>query len=741
MASIPVIAGPPKAEVRINPRLSAIPEASASRKERSRSNSLESVSDEDLDRFHSDEEDDEPARVEKEAPMAQPMMATRCVKAEAPKCKSGAGGFFGAIASIFSGSKKGGAEGEEEKGRPKEKRQKDRVKCAMGRRGMAAPQNNAVHMAMPLSQATGSVGKRYEQEVDTNVLSLNMSVLKDKAQIATGDPVICGKCKAMFNIHSKLNKDLAISEQSWICEFCNNTNKVSIEEEEMPKADELTYVIESAQQAMVKKGGSEDTTMVFCVDVSGSMCVSQKVQDKMAFKYDKVKKMQDLMKFSDGSYQFLTGESAATTYISRMQCLQAAIEKQLNELANGAPKHKVGVVTFNNEVTLIGDGMQPPKVIAGDKLLDYEGLLETAQKDAETYVTKSIGDTKKGLIDRLGEIEESGQTALGPALLVALGTALKGTAGSRVIICTDGLANVGLGSVEDLSSEAAFNATKGFYTKIGELAKSKGVAISIISLVGDECRLEMLSPLADLTGGDIYKVDPVNLATDFANILSEAVIATNVEVRVKLHKGLTFRNEDVKNVSEDGTLLVKPIGNATDGQEVTLEYCAKPSKELKAMTDIDFSKVTTLPFQTQISYLSLDGMKCVRLITKSQEITFEKEEAKKDANYKVLSVNAIQQTAKMARGGEFRKAQANAWQWKKVMKGSEQYEDYMVNAAPLYDALEQQQAADMMEEAAAPMKSESQPMAKAKGKPKQRDYVVSEASHGQRMNFERMSKK
>jgi len=50
-------------------------------------------------------------------------------------------------------------------------------------------------------------------------------------------------------------------------------------------------------------------------------------------------------------------------------------------------------------------------------------------------------------------IEESGPTALGPALLAAVTMASEGGAGSTVILCTDGLANVGLGSFDNVSNE------------------------------------------------------------------------------------------------------------------------------------------------------------------------------------------------------------------------------------------------------------------------------------------------
>ena len=592
---------------------------------------------------------------------------------------------------------------------------------------------------VPLSAGVGSAGKKYKQEVDTNVLSLHLGILKNKSEIATGDPILCSNCSAIFNIYSKLITDSTKNEQSWTCEFCSTPNKVSIEEEEMPKAEEITYIIESAQQSMLKKGAGENITVMFCIDVSGSMCVTQPVNEKMKLKYDKVSKLQDLMKFSDGSYQYMSKESKNAIYVSRMQCVQTAIENQLNELANGAPNRKAGIVTFNNEVVLIGDGSVPPKTYAGDKLTNYEELLATAQIDADTYMSKSISATKKELIHGLERIEESGQTALGPGLVVALGVAMKGVPGSKVIICTDGLANVGLGSVENLITEESIEAVKGFYTKLGELAKERGISISIVSIVGEDCRLEMLSPLAELTGGDIIKVDPLNLSKDFASILSDVIIATNVELKVKIHKGFTFRNENPENVSQDGSLMTRQIGNASEGQEVTIEYCTKSSEELKEMKDLDFSKIVTLPFQAQINYVTLEGMRCVRLITNQQKVTSDKEEAKKEVNYKVISVNAIQKTAHLVKKGNYREAQANAQHWGKMMKKAPEYREYVANTAPLYEAVQDQQWKDLNEDNNT--ESITTKKAKASQKKQKSDKLVSYSHKGEQVSSNKMKKK
>ena len=57
--------------------------------------------------------------------------------------------------------------------------------------------------------------------------------------------------------------------------------------------------------------------------------------------------------------------------------------------------------------------------------------------------------TESNLAEKLSRLNEKGQTALGPALLSSVLLASKGKPGSMVIICTDGLANKGLGSIDD----------------------------------------------------------------------------------------------------------------------------------------------------------------------------------------------------------------------------------------------------------------------------------------------------
>ena len=75
-----------------------------------------------------------------------------------------------------------------------------------------------------------------------------------------------------------------------------------IDDEEIPKTNEVTYLIEAAAQIQDKKLAGQDISVVFCLDVSGSMCVSQAIEGKHKIKGDKISALnKEMRKFGDGS--------------------------------------------------------------------------------------------------------------------------------------------------------------------------------------------------------------------------------------------------------------------------------------------------------------------------------------------------------------------------------------------------------------------------------------------------------
>ena len=119
--------------------------------------------------------------------------------------------------------------------------------------------------------------KKYKQKVDTNVFQVSMSCLTQKFELATGDPFYCSGCNAVFNKYSLLVKNNTM--QTWNCEFCNIANLIQIEPEELPKSETVSYILEAATLVQNKEEGkkgelskiAEDISIVYCIDLSGSM--------------------------------------------------------------------------------------------------------------------------------------------------------------------------------------------------------------------------------------------------------------------------------------------------------------------------------------------------------------------------------------------------------------------------------------------------------------------------------------
>jgi len=259
------------------------------------------------------------------------------------------------------------------------------------------------------------------------------------------------------------------------------------------------------------------------------------------------------------------------------------------------------------------------------------------------------------------KIEEGGSTALGPALLVSICIAAK-KSGSKVVICTDGLANRGLGAQDNLikKSETEKEQIEDFYTDLGSLASEKGVDVSIVSIKGEGCRLETLGRVADITGGKVNVVDPLNITKEFGSILAEEIIATNVSASLLVHKGLYIRTNDLEDTKQNR--IVQHFGNITKSSEVTFEYGV--NKENSKFTEGKKS----LPFQVQINYTKVNGTKCIRVISDSKPLTNDRNVAEKSAKVSVLGTHVTQQSAKMAMDGEYTGARMKAWSNKLMMK-------------------------------------------------------------------------
>ena len=246
----------------------------------------------------------------------------------------------------------------------------------------------------------------------------------------------------------------------------------------------------------------------------------------------------------------------------------------------------------------------------------------------------------------------SGCTALGPAVLLSVYLLNDAKMGSRIFLCTDGESNKGVGAIHN--TYKAIN----FYTKVGNIAKEKGIIISLITFKDSESSISILKHMVEPTGGDIFRVDPNDIFDEFNDFLENKAIASEVEIKINLNKCMTFRDEEKKDLINDESSIIKKIGNVTKEKESYYELKFKQSTKLADMTEIDFDKLKNLIFQIEIKYRKKNGGKYIRIITKNLKVSDNKEEINKIANMNILSTLQIQKSAKLAEAGKFMEAQA-----------------------------------------------------------------------------------
>ena len=248
---------------------------------------------------------------------------------------------------------------------------------------------------------------------------------------------------------------------------------MSLAPEERPTKPAVDYIL-SGPTAPEEQDGDSQTTVIFCVDVSGSMCVSEPLPPGQRIKGG-TQPGADVLAFAEGGHQRLPGE-ANTQYVSRLQCVQAAVESQILALQAKNPNVRVALVTFSSEVTVFGDGSTPPCVIAGDRLSNKAEL-----ESLEFSALKPISETAGALKQAVGKLEEGGSTALGPALCVSMAMLKDAKPGSKIVLCTDGLANTGVGAIEDCVS---FDEVDAWYRVLATQAKESGMSISVVAIEG-----------------------------------------------------------------------------------------------------------------------------------------------------------------------------------------------------------------------------------------------------------------
>jgi hypothetical protein len=104
----------------------------------------------------------------------------------------------------------------------------------------------------------------------------------------------------------------------------------------------------------------------------------------------------------------------------------------------------------------------------------------------------------------------------------------------------------------------------------------------------------------------------------------------------------------------------------TKTPKITAEFELHSEENLVALFKNNSQK--EVPFQVQIDYISPVGMKCLRVISRTREITMNQAEAAAEVDIPILGMHVNTKTAKLAEHGDIINAKITQQQYSDLMK-------------------------------------------------------------------------
>lgn len=486
---------------------------------------------------------------------------------------------------------------------------------------------------------------------NTNVAVLSLGPVAKESEVQPGDPIFCSnsRCKAVLSATSTVETNEA-KESTWTCEYCATVNKVDInaEDDELPTGEVQDYLLSPPTAQQDTKSDQSGSLTIFVIDISGSMSTTTEVPAGFGLfqlqtgpgaggKDDDEEAAIALAR----QYGSLHQQANQSRYVSRLECVKAAVAIQLTELSRAHPNRRVMLITFSDRVIIHGDASKKfsKTVVMGDKLERME-TLEKIGNEIELEALSDVESSKENLRMTTIQQKAEGSTALGPALVIALAAAKK-IKGSEVILCTDGAANQGVGKIRDGST---------FYRSLGSEAQEFGVTLSLVGISSDDgsIGLPILGEAARLSSGLVTIVSPLELQRKMREIVDNPVIATNVKAKMHFHQYFApivpvDASETPKKSSKKATTLEIEVGNVTSSTDVTFGFeISQKGREFLADDNASELPNSKLPFQICINFTRLDGAQVLRVVSMRRKVTFKLDKALKAIDVSAFSCWAMQ---------------------------------------------------------------------------------------------------
>ena len=195
-----------------------------------------------------------------------------------------------------------------------------------------------------------------------------------------------------------------------------------------------------------------------------------------------------------------------------------------------------------------------------------------------------------------------------------------------------------------------------FYRRVAIAAKYSSITVSVLTMEGEDCNLENVGMVSDLTNGHVDVVNPVHLQEKAEEFLSQRSKGTNVKLSL-------FFSDLITPVAEPSDVLAthsitRDIGVATDNTDISLSFEINP-EAIKSLTGVPElpPHLKDVPLQLQLEWTDpTNGSLLMRTISWRRPTSNDRILCETNIDSAAVGIRAIQFAASLAQKGQYTEA-------------------------------------------------------------------------------------
>lgn len=466
--------------------------------------------------------------------------------------------------------------------------------------------------------------------------ALTIEELEENAEIIKAVPLICKFCGGILTDHNRLKK---VDENTyrWQCEFClnenlieakENKNKISIEKIEKMTSEDLSLIFEEISKKKEEEEGKEN----------------KKGKEKDA-------KPQNGKEKITGDSLVAVIDISGSMQRGKLEAVKHSLIQTVKNIKVNAPGTFFTLITFTDFIEIFATPTNSIK-ISGDRELQSKSMLKKSlELSLKNIKIGSVGEFADQWVKRIKSLRTVGWTALGPGLYSGQIVLEKKVLddrrkNARIILLTDGLANVGIGRVEGVPEKNALE----FYTELANECLKLGLIIDVIGVADPDnsVALNIIGRITDITGGEMALIKPEQIESSMDTLSSKRYLARNAILRVFTPDNLEL--QDISGAYISGGIPKKPgspiiLGALDPDREIYLRFV-----QLKEINE------KKIPIQIQLNYIDQNNVEKVRVIRTNIETTDNLDEYSSGYDAELYTNFKIQEAGKFYQNYEVEKA-------------------------------------------------------------------------------------